>query len=107
MPYIYHISFDIDQSDFGQLSVGKSLQNSLGYLRALLPGEPGYITSRAMYSLSDADKTHVIFESIWEDWADLEHHRNQSIFDENHLLNEFQLKAELHNMEANIYEEVA
>lgn len=107
MPYIYRVSFDIDRSDFGQLSIGNSLQNSLGYLRALLPGEPGYITSRAMYSLSDAEKTHVIFDSIWEEWGDLEHHRDQSVFDENHLLKEFQLKVALQNLEANIYEEVA
>lgn len=107
MPYIYHISFDIDQSDFGQLSIGNSLQDSLGYLRALLPSEPGYITSRAMYSISDAEKTHVIFESAWENWEDIEHHRNQSIFDENQLLQEFILKVKLHQLEASIYEEVA
>jgi hypothetical protein len=107
MSYIYHISFNIDRSEIDQLSIGKSLQNSLGYLRALLPGEPGYITSRAMYLISDYEKTHIIFESVWETWDDIEMHRKISILDESRLLNEFQMKVTLQNLEAKIYEEVS
>lgn len=106
MSYIYHISFDIDASELHLLSIGNSLQRSLGYLRALLPNEPGYITSRAMYSLSDADKTHLIFESVWDTWDDLLHHRQKSIFNEEKLLHEFTLKVELLNLSVSIYEEV-
>ncbi len=107
MAYIYHISFDIDQEDFGQLSIGRGLQSSLGYLKALLPSEPGYITSRAMYSISDLGKTHVILESVWETWEDIQNHRNKSRLDEQQLLKEFDLKVNLHNLEASLYEEVA
>lgn len=107
MAYIYHISFDIDQKDFGQLSIGKGLQSSLSYLKALLPSEPGYITSRAMYSISDTQKTHVILESVWETWEDIQNHRQKSRLDENQLLNAFDLKVELLNLEASLYEEVA
>lgn len=106
MTYIYHISFDINRDEMSQLSIGKSLQNSLGYLRALLPGEPGYITSRAMYLISDYEKTHIVFESVWDTWDDIENHRMKSTLDENQLLKEFQLKVNLENLEANIYEEV-
>lgn len=107
MSYIYHISFNIDRSEIDQLSIGKSLQNSVGYLRALLPGEPGYITSRAMYLISDYEKTHIIFESVWETWDDIELHRKNSRMDENRLLKDFQMKVNLQNLEANIYEEVS
>jgi hypothetical protein len=107
MSYIYHISFDIDRSEVDQLSIGKSLQNSLGYLRSLLPGEPGYITSRAMQLISDYEKTNIIFESVWETWDDIEMHQKESILDENRLLKEFQMKVNLQNLEAKIYEEIS
>ncbi len=107
MAYIYYITFNIDHADFGALSIGQGLQRSLGYLRALLPNEPGYISSRAMYSISDAQKTHLIFESVWETWDDIQLHRSQSKLDEEHLLHEFKLKVKLLDLEASIYEEVA
>ncbi len=107
MSYIYRISFEIDRDDFGSLSIGHGLQKSLGYLRSLLPNESGYITSRAMYSISDEDKTHIIFESIWDTWDDLQTHLKTSLLEESKLLNEFKLKVKLLDLAASIYEEVA
>ncbi len=107
MSYIYRINFDIDHTELGSLSIGHELQRSLGYLRALLPNEPGYISSRAMYSLSDGEKTHVIFESVWDTWDDIQLHRIKSNLNEEKLLHEFKLKVQLLNLESHIFEEVA
>ncbi len=106
MPYIYQLSFDIPAEDANQLNIGQSLQLSLSYLRALLPDETGYVTSRAMYSLTHTDVVHVIFDSIWEDWASLQSHHEKSRFDEQKLLNAFELKVKPMNVAMHIYEEV-
>ncbi len=107
MSYIYRINFDIDSAEFGALSIGHELQRSVGYLRAILPNEPGYITSRAMYSLSNEEKTHIVFESVWDTWDDIELHRSQSMLNEEKLLHEFKLKVQLLNLESHIFEEIA
>ncbi len=106
MPYFYEISFDIPGSDFGELKIGESVQTALAYLRALLPNEPGYITSYAMYSLSHEELTHVILVSHWETWDSLLHHRTQSRLNEGELIKNFQLKVELLNLKTHVYEEV-
>ncbi len=54
MAYIYEVSFDIRSNQLSQLDIGAPLERVVGYLRTLLPSEPGYVTSRAMYSLDDA-----------------------------------------------------
>jgi hypothetical protein len=51
----YQIGFDIRPEQMSELEIGASLERALGYLRILLPGETGHITSRAMYSLDRAD----------------------------------------------------
>lgn len=106
MPYIYQLSFDIPTEDANQLNIGQSLQLSLSYLRALLPNETGYITSRAMYSLNHTDVIHVIFDSIWEDWGTLVAHRDRSPLDEKTMLNEFALDVTPMNVTTHIYEEI-
>ena len=45
MAYIYEVSFDINKNQMSQLQIGQPLERVLGYLRTLLPGEPGYVTS--------------------------------------------------------------
>lgn len=106
MPYIYQLTFDINAADANQIQIGQSLQLSLSYLRALLPNETGFITARAMYSINHTDVIHIIFDSIWEDWASLKNHREKSPFDEKTMLNEFELKVKPLNVATHIYEEI-
>jgi hypothetical protein len=104
--YVYQVSFDIRPEQMSELQIGASLERVLAYLRTLLPGQPGHITSRAFYSLDVPDRTHVIFQSIWEAWEDLDAHRGSSLA-ENKVLSKFQPHMTLENLVAHIYEEVA
>lgn len=105
MAYIYQVSFDIKPNQMDELEIGASLERVLGYLRALLPSEPGYVTSRAIYSLDIADKTELVFQSIWESWDDLDSHRKSSLA-EAKVLAEFQPHISLEDLLVHIYEEV-
>lgn len=107
MPYIYLTVFDIESRDLDQLEIGRSMQLSLAYLKAFLANEPGFINSRAMYSLSDKEIVHIMFESTWEDWASLSNHREKSPFAEEKMLHQFELKVYPFNVAADIYEEIA
>ncbi|MFL7795172.1 MAG: hypothetical protein AB8I69_23735 [Anaerolineae bacterium] len=106
MAYIYQVGFDIRPDQMSELQVGASLERVLAYLRALLPGEVGYITARAMYSVDVPDRTHLIFESVWEGWDDLESHRRSSI-SEDKVLTEFKPHVELQDLTVRAYEEVS
>jgi hypothetical protein len=106
MAYVYQVSFDIRPEQMSELQVGASLERVLAYLRTLLPGQPGHITSRAFYSLDVVDRTHLIFQSIWEAWDDLEAHRGSSLA-ENKVLTEFQPHVTLEALDVHVYEEVA
>jgi hypothetical protein len=105
MAYIYQVSFDIRPEQMSDLQVGASLERVLAYLRTLLPGQPGHITSRAFYSIDVPDHTHLIFQSIWEAWDDLEAHRSSSLA-ENKVLTEFQPHVALEDLDLHVYEEV-
>jgi hypothetical protein len=105
MAYVYQVSFDIRPDQMSELRVGASLERVLGYLRTLLPGQPGHIASRAFYSLDMPDRTHIIFQSIWEAWDDLEAHRGSSLA-ENKVLTEFQPHVALEDLVVHVYEEV-
>lgn len=105
MAYIYQISFDIQPDQMNELEIGASLERVLGYLRALLPSEPGYVTSRAMNSLDMPGETHLVFQSMWETWDDLEAHRQSSLA-EDKVLTEFQPHVSLEDLSVHIYEEV-
>ncbi len=107
MPYIYQTSFDIETKDIGQLEIGRSMQLSIAYLKAFLANEPGFINSRAMYSLERSEITHIYFESSWEDWASLENHRQKSPFSEGKMLSRFELKVNPFNVNTHIFEELA
>jgi hypothetical protein len=106
MAYVYQVSFDIHPEQMNELEIGASLERVLSYLRALLPGEAGYITSRAMSSLDDLDRTHVIVQSVWDHWEDLSRHRQSSLA-EDKVLSEFEPHVTLEDLVVHAYEEVA
>ncbi|MGV8953430.1 MAG: hypothetical protein ACOH2M_20200 [Cypionkella sp.] len=85
MPYVHQVSFELAPERASELQTGAPLQRVIGYLRALLPDEAGYVTSRAMVSLDNADRTRVVFQSVWEDWDDLMSHRSSEVMEEKTL----------------------
>jgi len=105
MAYIYEVSFDIDKDQMSQLQIGQPLERVLGYLRTLLPGEPGYVTSRAMYSLDDPDNTNLVVQSVWERWEDLKNHKDSSLAEQK-TLTEFASQIDPEALKVRIYEEV-
>ena len=106
MAYVYQVSFDIRPDQMSELEIGASLERVLAYLRSLLPGQPGHITSRAMYSLDVPDRTHLVFQSVWDTWDDLEVHRQSSLAEEKVLI-EFEPHVALQDLAVHAYEEVA
>jgi hypothetical protein len=88
MAYVYQVSFGIAPQLKGELEVGASLERVLGMLRVMLPAEPGYTTSRAIYSLEDPQRIQVVVESVWDHWEDLANHRRSSLA-EDKILREF------------------
>ncbi len=105
MAYIYQVSFDIRPDQMNELQIGAALERVLGYLRALLPSQSGFMSARAMYSLDMSDRTHLIFQSVWQDWDNLDEHRRSSLSEDKVLL-EFQPHVALKDLVAHIYEEV-
>ena len=105
MAYIYEVSFDIKSDALAALQIGASLERVLGYLRTRLPGENGYITSRALYSLESNIATHIVFLSEWEDWEDLDRHTKTRLL-EDKVLQEFDPHIKLEHLITRIYNEV-
>jgi len=105
MAYIYQVGFDIRPDQATELQVGASLEKALAYLRTLLPGEPGHINSRALSSLHTPDRTHVLFESTWETWEDVEAHRKSSLA-EDKVLAAFEPHVSLQELNVHIYQDV-
>lgn len=105
MAYIYHIGFNIHPEQMTELEIGASLERALGYLRTLLPSEIGFISARAMFSLDQADRVHLVFESTWDQWRDLQAHQASEVA-ENKVLTEFEPHVELQDLSVRIYEEV-
>jgi len=105
MAYIYQVHFDIELDQMNQLEIGASLERVLGYLRTLLPSQMGFITARAIYSLDIPDKTHLIFQSVWETWDDIDAHRHSSLL-EDKILTEFEPHVPLDDLVSHVYEEV-
>lgn len=106
MAFVYQVTFTIAPDEMAQLEIGKSLERTLGYLRTLLPAEPGFITSQALFSLDYPERTHVIFQSMWQQWEDVAAHRQSALL-EDKILEEFRPYVPLDNLSAHIYEEVA
>ncbi len=106
MAYIYHVGFDIDANQMTELEIGSALERVLGYLRTLLPAERGFITSRAMRSIGLPGKSHLVFQSVWEEWEDVGRHRESSLA-EDKVLKEFEPHVALTDLTSRIYEEVS
>lgn len=105
MAYVYQVSFDIRPDQMSELQIGSSLERVLGYLRTLLPSESGFVSARALYSLDVPDTTHLVFESTWETWENLEAHR-QSELSETKVLAEFEPHVSTEHLDVHLYEEV-
>jgi hypothetical protein len=106
MAYFYQITFDVHTDDMSELQIGGSLERTLGYLRTLLPSEPGYITIRAARSVETQARIHVLVESEWDAWQDLERHRASSLAEEK-VLEEFEPHVELEDLTVRVFEEIA
>lgn len=105
MPYIYEVTFTIRPDQMDGLKIGHSLERVLGYLRAVLPNEHGFMTSRALYSIDDPRATRIVFFSEWGDWEALERHRDSALL-ETKVLSEFDPHVRPEDMTARIYAEV-
>jgi hypothetical protein len=106
MAYFYQITFDVHTEELSELEIGGSLERTLGYLRALLPVETGYITIRAARSIDVENHVHLQVESEWETWQDLKRHRDSSLA-EDKVLKEFEPHVELEDLTIRVFEEVA
>jgi hypothetical protein len=106
MAYIYQISFDIGSDQMDQVEIGASLERILDHLRQVLPKETGFISSRAMYSLNVPDKTHLVLQSMWENWDDMDPILRSGVA-EDRVLSEFRPHISPENLSVHIYEEVA
>lgn len=105
MAYIYQVNFSIEHDQMEQLRIGANLEEVLGYLRTLLPNMPGFITARAMFSVDLPGKTHLIIQSIWDQWEDLVAHQESNLA-EQRILKSFQPHVALEDLAVHIFEEV-
>ena len=106
MAYIYQVSFNIQPNQMNELQIGASLERVLGYLRTLLPSQPGFIEARVLYSVDQPEQTYVVCVSEWEHWEHLEHHRTSTLA-EDKVLAEFAPHITQENLIIRIYSEVA
>jgi hypothetical protein len=106
MAYVYQVGFHIHPEQMSDLQIGASLERVLGYLRALLPNDPGFITVRVVHSLDQADRTDVVCFSEWERWEDLDRHRRSTLA-EDKVLVEFGPHVGRQDLVVRIYGEVA
>ena len=105
MAYVYQVDFGLNPEQMSELQIGASLERALGYLRTLLPSSVGYVTSRAMYSLYDPDRIHVVLMSVWETWEDLLAHGSSSLAEQK-ILKEFEPHVTLDALATTAYREV-
>jgi heme-degrading monooxygenase HmoA len=105
MAYTYHVEFTLGQNQMEQIQIGSALEKVLGYLRTLLPNEPGFISARCLHSLDIAGSSHIMVQSIWEQWDDLEAHRDSGLAEQK-LLTEFAPHIMAEQLTVHVYEEV-
>jgi quinol monooxygenase YgiN len=104
MGYVYELRFDVRPDQIKKLEMGGPLERVLSFLRARLPNEPGYITSRGMVSIDIPDRRIVVFQSVWEEWGDLDVHRQSGLLEDKAMEEFGHLKDE--DLRIHIYEEV-
>jgi heme-degrading monooxygenase HmoA len=103
--YLYQVDFDVRPDQMSELEIGSSLERVLGYLRALLPNQPGFVSVSAVSSLDFEDKTHLVIVSLWEGWEDLQSHQASSLAEEK-VLSEFEPHVTLEDLRVHLYKEV-
>ena len=105
MAFVYQVSFNIKPDQMADLAIGSALERALAALRALLPDQAGYISSRGMHSLDRDDTTRIVFESVWSDWDEFQEHIKSAIA-EDRVIKEFQPHLSVDNLTNHQYEEV-
>lgn len=105
MSYMYQVSFNIDPDQLSLLQIGESLEKVLGFLKAFLPSQTGFMSARVFYSVNQKDTVYVVTLSEWDYWEDLQNHVN-SHFAEDKILEEFEPHIQPENLIIRIYKEV-
>jgi heme-degrading monooxygenase HmoA len=72
--YIYQTQIELTQEQAGELDMGEEIEALAASVRSGLPGQPGLISAIEMHSFDEEAPVRVIFQSIWESWADLQRH---------------------------------
>jgi quinol monooxygenase YgiN len=105
VPYIHETSFTISPDQMDELQVGHSLGRTLAFLKAQLPNEHGFMTSRALYSVDDPATTRIVLLSEWGSWEALQRH-HESELAESKALTEFEPHVRPADMTTRIYAEI-
>jgi hypothetical protein len=105
MAYFYEVSFQIDYHQLEQVKLGKSLEKVIGYMRVLLPSQPGFVSTQAMLEVSSNPRYRVVFISEWENWENYETHHQSSLVEDKILL-EFDPHVRSEHLEKRVYREV-
>jgi len=105
MPYIYQVNFHFPQDRADELRIGTSLERILAYLRALLPSEPGYVTSQGMYSVNPDERLHIVFHTVCESYEDLVRYGESSLSEDKVLL-EFEPHLSDEEIQVHVYSEI-
>jgi heme-degrading monooxygenase HmoA len=105
MAFVYQVSFNIQPDQMEDLAIGSALERALAALRALLPDQAGYVSSRGMHSLDRDNTTRIVFESVWDDWDDFQTHIKSSIA-EDRVIQEFHPHLSIDNLTTHTFEEV-
>jgi hypothetical protein len=105
MAYIYQVDFELPGDQLSELEIGSSLERVLSYLRAVLPSEAGFVTSRAMRSVEMVAVVHVVFQTVWETWDDVQAHRQSGLAEDKVVL-EFDSHISKEHLVINIYDEI-
>jgi hypothetical protein len=106
MAYTYQVGFEISHEQMDQLRIGAALEKVIGYLRTLLPNQPGFINARAMYSLDTSEKVHLIVQSTWDLWEDLQTHQSSGLAEQK-VLSEFKPHLKIEDLTVSVYEEIS
>ncbi len=106
MPFVHEVAFDIPVDRAIDLKIGKGLQRVIGFLRSLLPNEPGFVSARAMHSVGQSNVVHVVIQSVWEYWDDLIAH-NASRMAAEKVLAEFGGVVPTGGLTVRTYEEIS
>ncbi|MCB2202659.1 hypothetical protein KQH56_01500 [bacterium] len=106
MAYIYQIGFNVAKDQMSELEIGSSLERTLGYLKTLLPSQDGFIYTRAMHTMPNADPVHFVIESAWNTWEDFQNHVDSNLA-EDKILKEFQPHVELEDLTTCVFDEVS